>query len=254
MAINRWLWLPSLVLALLLHAVVLLLLVQSMPPSSPGAQVEGVGGLTVGYLGGGGSSALAVEVEEASATPSVRTPIEVAEVLPIVQKKSVIKPVVTKKPVARLQKPRIVPQVPVKQRGEAATVVVAAKSEPGRARSNRGSSHSSDGRGTGNSSMGGGRAGVIRDYQSAIRAWLEQHKRYPKRALRLRQQGTATVYFEIDRHGEVISHEIRESSGYALLDQAVSAMLRRASPLPTAPEELPPDRLSFVVPIAFNML
>jgi protein TonB len=89
------------------------------------------------------------------------------------------------------------------------------------------------------------------DYQFLLQAWLERHKRYPRRAERRNLQGTAKLRFTIDRAGNVLSYRIQESSGHAVLDEEVEAMIRRAAPLPPAPPDMQSARLEFVVPVQF---
>lgn len=107
------------------------------------------------------------------------------------------------------------------------------------------------GRGTARSA--GGNPGAERDYYAQLLAWLERHKEYPREARARRRQGTALLWVEIDRQGRVLSYAIRESAGDAALDGAVEKMIRRAQPLPALPAEMPQQRLSFVVPVQFQL-
>lgn len=257
MAPNRLFWLPSLITAVVVHGLVVLVFTLVSSESPPGAQAKGVGGLKVGYAGGGSRSQSATLVATRQ-SQSVIKPVAVAAVRPKVQKQQVIKPVVAKQvvqknPSAVVLKRAVSSTEPMKGNVTTSATVVATSSGTEQSQPGQGDGVGSHAKGSGDSAQGGGRPGVIRDYRSAIRAWLEQHKRYPKRALRRRQQGVAMLYFEIDRNGHVIMHEIRHSSGYAILDRAVHAMLRRALPLPEAPPEISTGALKFTVPIAFNI-
>lgn len=89
------------------------------------------------------------------------------------------------------------------------------------------------------------------DYLTTLRAWLERHKQYPRAAQLRRREGTALLRFVIDRDGRVLSHRIERSSGHALLDEAVEAMIARAAPLPAMPAAMREDRLELVVPVSF---
>ena len=91
------------------------------------------------------------------------------------------------------------------------------------------------------------------DYIRRIRMWLERHKSYSKKARRRRMQGVVQLYFRLDRNGQVLRREIRKGSGHSLLDKAVLAMLDRAQPLPSFPEELEGAYLDLVVPIDFSL-
>ncbi len=88
-------------------------------------------------------------------------------------------------------------------------------------------------------------------YKAIVAAILQKHKRYPTRAVKRRQEGTATITFTIKNDGNVINYELVNSSGYRLLDKAVVAMLQRASPLPPFPNNLKKDKITLVLPVEF---
>ena len=87
-------------------------------------------------------------------------------------------------------------------------------------------------------------------WQSAVYRHLERHKRYPSGARNM--SGTIQVRFTIDRNGNILSHHITRSSGHPELDQAVSAMISRASPVPAPPAELFRPGMRVEVPIRFS--
>ena len=99
----------------------------------------------------------------------------------------------------------------------------------------------------------GGSPGAARDYFTALKVWLERHKEYPRSAKLRRQQGTAMLHFEMDRQGNVLSYEIRESSGHRLLDREVEDMIKRAQPLPSFPAEMAQATLKITVPVNFSI-
>lgn len=107
--------------------------------------------------------------------------------------------------------------------------------------------------GAGEDRAGGGNPGAAADYLARLQAWLERHKEYPSRARQRRQEGTALLQVEMDRDGRVLSYRLENSAGHAALDREVEAMIRRASPLPPLPPEMPQQRLSFVVPVEFRI-
>lgn len=100
---------------------------------------------------------------------------------------------------------------------------------------------------------GGGDPGARADYMTRLQAWLGQHKEYPRRAQMRRQQGTGLLYFAIDRQGRVLEYRLEESSGHALLDREIEAMIQRADPLPAMPDDVPGERLELVVPVEFSL-
>ncbi len=105
--------------------------------------------------------------------------------------------------------------------------------------------------GSGDSTAGGGQPGATADFSALIQAWLEKHKKYPRRARTRRQQGTAILSFVIDRQGNVLDYRITKSSGHRLLDSEVADMIERANPVPTMPAEMRGDQMELVVPVAF---
>ena len=98
-----------------------------------------------------------------------------------------------------------------------------------------------------------GQSGAHEDYLLVLRSWLERHKRYPTRARRFGQEGTAFLYFVMNRAGDVIDYEIRRSSGHRLLDDEAERMILRAQPLPKIPESMNEAQLALVIPIEFSL-
>jgi len=98
-----------------------------------------------------------------------------------------------------------------------------------------------------------GQSGAHEDYLLVLRSWLERHKRYPTRARRFGQEGTAFLYFVMNRAGDVIDYEIRQSSGHRLLDDEAERMILRAQPLPKIPESMNEAQLALVIPIEFSL-
>lgn len=105
--------------------------------------------------------------------------------------------------------------------------------------------------GSGDNTPGGGTPGAVADYYGRLQAWLENHKRYPRRAKLRNEQGVALLRFVVTRAGEVTEYSIEKSSGYSLLDEEVREMLRRAQPLPKMPSEMRESRVELLVPVQF---
>jgi protein TonB len=95
----------------------------------------------------------------------------------------------------------------------------------------------------------------------AVQAWmgklsslLERNKRYPAASMTRREQGTAQVFFTLDRQGHVIESRIVQSSGAPALDEEALALLRRVQPFPVWPrEQFAGERLDLTVPIHFSL-
>ncbi|AFC87449.1 energy transducer TonB [Frateuria aurantia] len=89
------------------------------------------------------------------------------------------------------------------------------------------------------------------DWQSLLLGRLKQYRRYPRQAERSHQQGVVWLRFAVDRQGRVADSQIQQVSGHRLLDQEALATLRRASPLPPPPPELPGDPVMVQLPVRF---
>jgi periplasmic protein TonB len=108
-----------------------------------------------------------------------------------------------------------------------------------------------EGRGSAEAGATASDSGIVDSYRARLRAHLEQHKEYPRRAMMRRQEGTVLVRFTVHRDGRIDDVRIVESSGYPLLDEAVRTMLRQAQPAPRFPPEMREDRLELPLPVEF---
>ena len=93
--------------------------------------------------------------------------------------------------------------------------------------------------------------GASTDYASRLRAWLEAHKTYPKRARMRREEGVLHVHFAVDRDGRLLRGDVVHSSGYASLDAEAMAMLDRSNPFPGAPHSVRGERIEVSTPVEF---
>ncbi|MDR2459697.1 MAG: energy transducer TonB [Deltaproteobacteria bacterium] len=113
------------------------------------------------------------------------------------------------------------------------------------------------GPGTGQGGSGGGtgkgNANALGAYKAKVQRKLERYKKYPPRARSDRQEGTATVRFTINRSGQVVNYSLVSSSGHAILDDEVLALLRRVNPFPEFPPEIPDSTLTLTAPIQFSL-
>jgi periplasmic protein TonB len=96
-------------------------------------------------------------------------------------------------------------------------------------------------------------AGTSRAYAARVRTWLLSHKIYPKFARMRRIEGVVRVHFILDRAGRLIDGELVGRSGETTLDSEAEAMLRRASPYPSAPADVVGERISFTAAIEFKL-
>ena len=89
------------------------------------------------------------------------------------------------------------------------------------------------------------------DYYGRLLGWLDQHKTYPREARARRKEGTAQLYFRMNRDGRVLDYRIEQSSGSEMLDRATLRMIESANPLPPFPAEMKVSELELVVPVEF---
>ncbi|MDE1566852.1 energy transducer TonB [Aquabacter sp. P-9] len=90
------------------------------------------------------------------------------------------------------------------------------------------------------------------NWRSSVMAHINRHKRYPSEARARREEGVARLRFSIDRAGKVLGASLLSSTGSATLDGEVLDMIRRASPLPAPPPEVPGGTITFTVPVNFD--
>lgn len=88
------------------------------------------------------------------------------------------------------------------------------------------------------------------NWRSRLVAHLNRHKRYPPGE---NGSGKARVAFTINRAGQVIAARLAGSSGNARFDEEAVAMVRRASPVPAPPPEVPGGSIAFTVPVDFSL-
>lgn len=92
-------------------------------------------------------------------------------------------------------------------------------------------------------------------YASFVRAVIEREKRYPREALMSGEQGTAIVWFVINRFGTVLAFRLEKRTGSSSLDAEVKRMMRRIQQFPALPEHEFPgkERIEFTVPVEFRL-
>ena len=88
-------------------------------------------------------------------------------------------------------------------------------------------------------------------YEQLLVAWLEKHKKYPRRAKRMRIQGEGVLRILINRAGQTQQVTLERGTGNRLLDKAALGMAQRANPFPPMPDNDPRPELEFMVPVAF---
>jgi protein TonB len=90
-------------------------------------------------------------------------------------------------------------------------------------------------------------------FGQSISREIKRYQKYPPLAQRRGWEGTAEVLLQIAADGKVTSITLGKSSGRSVLDEEALNMVRRASPLPQAPQNLRGRELTVTVPIVFKL-
>lgn len=106
---------------------------------------------------------------------------------------------------------------------------------------------------TGETTAEAGDAKARHDYLRTLRAWLAEHRRYPRRARLRRLEGEAVLTLHFNADGALASGHVSQGSGHASLDNAVKAMLTRARPLPSPPDHAAVAGRRIEIPISFSL-
>lgn len=105
-------------------------------------------------------------------------------------------------------------------------------------------------RGSNTAERGDGGRKATSNYLGRVNARLQRAKRYPRRARGA--EGTVMVRFTIARSGSVSGIRVVRSSGSAELDAAAVSNVKRASPLPRFPDDMPQSSQTVTVPFRYN--
>nr|VFJ51449.1 MAG: protein TonB [Candidatus Kentron sp. FW] len=235
---KRYHWSTGMLFSGVVHVLFFAYLLSSEAEPVSGGTLGGEGGIVVALAYSSGESGHGIEKPEKT---------EPAEILPLEKEEKI-----ETQPVKRKKPRKIREKTPKKQKLRKKhtkptqhTSARADSSEPAQGASALGSSGSLQG-------IGDYRQGT-RDYQAVLQAWLEKHKRYPKRAMRRRIEGKGILYFQLDRNGNVLARGLRAKTGSGILDREILATLKRASPLPPVPEGISGSALEFTIPIEFSI-
>ena len=76
---------------------------------------------------------------------------------------------------------------------------------------------------------------------------------YPATALSKNQEGTVIMKVTVNRAGKVVSISPEKLSEFVALNKAAEKALKKASPFPAVPAQLPGDKFEFSIPIKFRI-
>lgn len=81
---------------------------------------------------------------------------------------------------------------------------------------------------------------------------IAQFPYVPKNTSTIREEGTVLTRVTISRQGQLLNVVMEKSSGLPSLDAGVLETIRRASPYPPLPADIPGDRHTFQLPVSFR--
>ncbi|OTA19240.1 TonB-like protein [Xenorhabdus beddingii] len=81
----------------------------------------------------------------------------------------------------------------------------------------------------------------VDNYQARLRQEIERHKGYPRKAKRMKQQGTVIINFALLNDGTLTAARVLSSSGNNLLDNAALDAVNRASSVGAIPAGMAPE-------------
>ncbi|MDD2357171.1 MAG: energy transducer TonB [Thiovulaceae bacterium] len=90
-------------------------------------------------------------------------------------------------------------------------------------------------------------------YLGIIYQSIDKLKVYPKNAKRLGQSGTAKVTFTVLADGTITNISLKDSSGFATLDDAAKKILITLAKTAPIPKELNEQNMSITVPIVYKV-
>jgi periplasmic protein TonB len=94
---------------------------------------------------------------------------------------------------------------------------------------------------------------ALGQYGNTLGRAIAKHKQYPKIAAMRGWQGECLLDLKLDGNGNVLSANVKESSGHEALDNQALEMVRKASPFPAPPEVLRGRSFNITVPVSFKL-
>ena len=94
-------------------------------------------------------------------------------------------------------------------------------------------------------------ADPVKSWQKKVVTLVGKKQVYPRSAIMKEIEGQAKVKVSIDRSGSLQGFEMVEATGHDVLDKEVDKLMKRINPLPAPPEELPDNKLTFVLPLSW---
>lgn len=90
-------------------------------------------------------------------------------------------------------------------------------------------------------------------YQDSVKQKIQEEKKYPRWAFRLKREGIARVSFNLLTSGKIKDIRLLESSGISELDTEAMDAVQRASPFLPFPSDFREEELQFEIDIVFSL-
>ena len=97
------------------------------------------------------------------------------------------------------------------------------------------------------------KAAIENEYLQKLKAHIEKYKFYPKRAKRLRQQGSVKVSFVLNKNGQINSVKIIKKCPFKRLNKATIELFDKMTHFQPIPKELNKTSWELKVPITYNI-
>jgi len=87
----------------------------------------------------------------------------------------------------------------------------------------------------------------------SVRERIEKAKFYPRKAKRLRKEGTVSIQFSIAENGQIAELQVSDSSNVPELDRAALEAVKKSTPFPPFPARFPDDRWQFDITLIYEL-
>jgi protein TonB len=95
--------------------------------------------------------------------------------------------------------------------------------------------------------------GIRNIYRANMLRLTYRHVIYPASALSKNQEGTVIMRVSVNRAGKVLGIANEKLSEFVALNKAAEKAVKKASPFPEVPAQLPGDKFEFSIPIKFRI-
>jgi TonB family protein len=90
-------------------------------------------------------------------------------------------------------------------------------------------------------------------YRGMVKQLVDSHKKYPRKAQALQQEGTVIAKIRLSKAGKLLKVEIVESSSYKILADATLDAIKGIKKFPEIPSELGLDEITFNIPFEYGI-